>query len=147
MSVSAEEIAFARMSQMETVVQRLERERRDRELQAAMVGVIGDAHKSHPLDRPGWAPPKDTANRTGWRTAPPLEMPGGDRSQRIIEQMCDAMLGPGAPAALARGPSETQPPQAQPTAEPALVSAAPKAEAATAAPPAAAGAVTRRRLA
>ena len=133
--MSTENVAFMRLGQIETGAQRLERERRDLELRAAMVGVIADARRSAPLDRPGFAPPAPApGSRNGWRTAPPLEMPGGDRSQRIIEQLCDAMLGPGAPAAVGRGPGETQPPQMQPTVDAAPISAAPKAEVVTAIP-------------
>jgi len=144
--MSTENVAFMRLGQIETGAQRLEREHRDLELRAAMVGVIADARRSAPLDRPGFAPAAPATPGNGWRTAPPLEMPGGVTSQRIIEQMCDAMLGPGAPAALARGPGATAP-KAQPTAQavptPAKPEVAPAAANAVVAPPV----LTRRRLA
>jgi hypothetical protein len=152
--MSTENVAFMRLGQIETGAQRLERERRDLELRAAMVGVIADARRSAPLDRPGFAPPAQApGSRNGWRTAPPLEMPGGDRSQRIIEQLCDAMLGPGAPAALGRGPGATAPKAELEAAKPEVAHVAvavaepvaPRAKAVTDAPPAAAE-VTRRRL-
>jgi len=146
MSATAEEIAFARMSENETAAERLERVRRDRELQSAMIGVVADAHRSAPLDRPGFAPPPPTpGSNNGWRTAPPLAVPGGDATQRIIDAMVHAMQphgvgNPQRPAALEAvgGPGATEPPTA---AEPAPISAAAEAKA----PPAAAE-VTRRRL-
>jgi hypothetical protein len=77
--MSTENVAFMRLGQIETGAQRLERERWDLELRAAMVGVIADAHRSAPLDRPGFAPPAPTpGSNNGWRTAPPLAVPGGD---------------------------------------------------------------------
>jgi hypothetical protein len=144
--MSTENVAFMRLGQIETGAQRLERERRDLELRAAMVGVIADAHRSAPLDRPGFAPPAPTpGSNNGWRTAPPLAVPGGDATQRIIDAMVHAMQphgvgNPQRPAALEAvgGPGATEPPT---TAEPAPISAAAEAKA----PPAAAE-VTRRRL-
>jgi hypothetical protein len=108
--MSTEEIAFARLGEMETAAQRQERERQDRELCAAMIGVVADARRSTPFDRPGFVPPAAAPGRgTGWRTAPALEMPGGDRTQRLIEQLCNALLPHG--PAHGRKPDD-EPPKA-----------------------------------
>lgn len=76
------------------------------------------------------------ARGSGWRESAPLEVPGGEASQRLIEQLCDAMLGPGAPA-QPKAP-------AQPAPAPVAAPAPPTAEPTTAAAPAAAQRLRRR---
>jgi hypothetical protein len=131
------EIAFERLGQIENVEDRVKRERQDRALREAMVGVIADARRSSPTDRRGVLPPSAPAAQA---SAPSverrLEMPGGAASQRLIEQLCDAMLGPGAPA-QPKAP-------AQPAPAPVAAPASPTAEPTTAAAPAAAQALRRR---
>ena len=118
---------------------------KDAALEIAVRGLLGDARRSSPMDYPG-AGKRDAAplpSGNGWRDRGPLLPPPG---VAIIDRMVEAHLGPAVP----RQPKAPAP---EPGAEPAPVSAAPKAEVVTAIPlaaqaaePKAAG-VTRRRLA
>jgi hypothetical protein len=116
---------------------------KDAALEIAVRGLLGDARRSSPVDYAG--PKRESAPAsgpgTGWRDRGPLVPPPGIAA---IDRMVEAMQPhqPGNPEY--RGPVQPEA-GAQPTAEAAPVSAAPKAEAVAEAPPAAAE-VTRRRL-
>jgi hypothetical protein len=108
--MSTENVAFARLGQIETLEEHAKRQREDRALRAVMADVVADARRSAPFDRPGFVPPAAAPGRgNGWRTAPALEMPGGDRTQRLIEQLCNALLPHG--PAHGRKPDD-EPPKA-----------------------------------
>ena len=79
-----------------------ERERIEREIAATMADVVSDAwHRTSPVSYPGGfgPPPKrdevavpaaPEPRGTGWREAPPLDVPGGATTQALIEQMVNA---------------------------------------------------------
>ena len=93
--MSTEDVAFAMLGNIDNVAERLLRLRQQREISAAMVGVVADARRGRgtPLDRPGWGRPASEEEQrakalagtpvvaappgTGWRNAPPLEPPPG----------------------------------------------------------------------
>jgi hypothetical protein len=109
--MSTEDVAFARLGQIDNVAERLTRLRQQRELGEAMRGVVDDAwRRGSPLAYPGGGRPKSEAEQvaaalagtpvasappaapaTGWREAAPLEVPGGATAQRYIEQMTHTM--------------------------------------------------------
>jgi hypothetical protein len=108
--MSTENIAFARLGQIETLEEHAKRQREDRALCTVMADVVADARRSAPHDRPGFVPPAAAPGRgNGWRTAPALEMPGGEATQRLIERLCNALLPHG--PAHGRKPDD-EPPKA-----------------------------------
>jgi hypothetical protein len=157
-----------------------QRERIEREINGVMADVIADARRSSPTSYPGFLPPpKENVARspvavrgggTGWEAARPLEVPGGARTQAVIEAMTHAFephgpanpeyRGPAAQSALAKAvaaarAAEPKAAQAAPVSvasevAEAVPEAAAKPEVAAANAPEAkvvAGTVTRRRLA
>ena len=105
-----------------------DRLRQQREISAAMVGVVADARRGRgtPLDRPGWGRPKSEEEQraaalagtpvaaavpqgTGWREAPPLGPPPGvNHIDRIAHELAPHGVGnpeyrgPRAESALAK---------------------------------------------
>jgi hypothetical protein len=100
MAESTSNLAFDRLGAIEMLEERIKRERQDRELRAVMRDVVADARRSSPIERRGVLPPSSSAPAASPPREPterPLEMPGGAATQRLIEQMCDAMLPHGRP--------------------------------------------------
>jgi hypothetical protein len=96
--MGTEDIAFDRLGQIDTLANRLERQRLDHELAAVMKDVVADSRRSSPTERRGVLPERPAAAPapagTGWREPPPLRLPPG---QDLIERMVNAALphGPG----------------------------------------------------
>jgi hypothetical protein len=107
--VGTNDAALARLATIgQSPAEKARLEEINRGIDATMRAVIHDAkYNPNALDSPvskvtpvGAVVAKAVGER--WVDPAPLEVPGGATSQRLIEQMCDAMLGPGAPAARER---------------------------------------------
>jgi hypothetical protein len=67
---------------------------KDVALEIAVQGLVADARRSSPIDRPGVLPPTSAPapGGYGWRSEIPLSLPPG---QDLIERMVNAALPPG----------------------------------------------------
>jgi hypothetical protein len=94
-----------------------QRERLDRQIADCMRGAVDDAlHRKNPMDGPslptvtpaGAGRVAGVPSNNGWRTSPPLEVPGGSTAQAVIQAMTEAALphSPGNPAY--RGPKKAK---------------------------------------
>jgi hypothetical protein len=118
MAESTSNLAFDRLGAIEMLEERIKRERQDRELRAAMVGVIEDARRSSPIERRGILPPASSApaGRAPEPTERRLEMPPG---QDLIERLVNAYQ-PHGPAHGGKAPAPSVGTEAAPTVGAAL---------------------------
>jgi hypothetical protein len=96
-----------------------QRERLDRQIADCMRGAIDDAlHRRNPMSGPslptvtpagaGRVVSGPVERGTGWRTSPPLEVPGGSTAQAVILAMTEAALPHGQSNPAYRGPKKAK---------------------------------------